>query len=465
MLGASLEQSLSPTDRADIGRELEGLLAWQGDLRHWTPPRLGSADLARAMPIVSVYVRGQLRGCFAYGTGPAEQRLARAFLNALADARSPQIEEPERAQLVAQVSYPVCVRQLDHRAVVTQFAAGVHGLALLRPNDSVLLVPDVARDQGLDEEGFVCTLERKAELERSRWEGLSVFAFETERVVARCHEPTKPRDAELAGALEWLARQVEHDGRVRFGIDSKNGEVTSSGRLHHARSASLVQALALEERFSAVTARARAWLSAEVARALAGADVADWPTERSQVAGTLALCCLAGLEFQTELRALANARELLSEPWHAAQVATALGSAAPEGLWQTCVKALEQQTFAPWIALAAHRRCDSVTFERSLRALKEQFPRPSEFGFVAEPALAGLAVEALALASDADSRTLHAASLALLQRCQLWADNDPAPNATWVHGAFPLARNQTFLRTDATAHSALALSTQRHGTI
>jgi hypothetical protein len=310
----------------------------------------------------------------------------------------------------------------------------------------------------------VCALEHKAQLERSRWDAFDVFAFETERVVARCHEPARAREDPLTGALSWLARQVESDGRVRFGIDSLRGQPVFSGFLRHARAASLVQALALDERYSDVTARARAWLHSEVERARAGDAVVDWPRELPQVAGTLALCCLAGVEVQSALLPLASAPELLAKPWHAAQVATALGGGAPSELWQVCVQALAQQSFAPWTVIAAHRRGDGATFGRALRALQEHMPRASEFGFVAEPALAGLAVEALALASDPDSRALHARSVALLQRCQLWADSDPAPDSSWVHGAFPLARNQVFLRVDASAHVALALATPRSGT-
>jgi len=464
LLAGSLEQALTSRDRAFIRRELEGLLEWQRALQHFAPTPALPEALARAMPIVSLSVDGQLRGCFAYAQGPAQQRLTRAFLMALADARFPAIEDAARARLVAQVAYPVRTRRLELGSKTTQFAAGVHGLALVKADNVVLLVPDVAREQGLDEEGFVCALEHKAELERASWDAFEVFAFETERVVARCHESAREREDPRTGVLGWLARQVEPDGRVRFGIDSNRGLPAFSGFLRHARAASLVQALALDERYSDVTARARAWLCSEVERARAGATVADWPSELPQVAGTLALCCLAGVGVQSALLPLASAPELLAEPWHAAQVASALASRAPSELWQVCVKALEQQSFAPWTVIAAHRRGDGATFERALGALRDHMPRTSEFGFVAEPALAGLAVEALALASDPDSRALHARSVALLEGCQLWADNDPAPDSSWVHGAFPLARNQLFLRVDAAAHVALALATQPPGT-
>jgi len=464
LLAGSLEQPLACPDRAFVLEQLSALLEWQRALQHFAPAPALPESLTQAMPIVSLSVAGELRGCFAYGRGPAQQRLTRAFLAALADARFPAIEEAERAQLVAQVAYPVRARRLAVGSPLTQFAAGVHGLALVNADQVVLLVPDVAREQGLNEEGFVCALEHKAELPRSRWDAFEVFAFETERVVARCHEPARPREDALAGALGWLARQVESDGRVRFGIDPSRGQTEFSGYLRHARAAGLVQALAQDPRFADVTARARAWLCSEVERASAGARVADWPSELPAVAGTLALCSLAGLDVQSALLPLASAPELFAEPWHAAQVVAALASGAPTELWQVCVNALEQRSFAPWTVIAAQRRGDSETFERALGALRDHMPRDSEFGFVAEPALAGLAIEALALATDPDSRALQIRSLSLLERCQLWADTDPAPNSSWVHGAFPLARNQLSLRVDATAHAALALATRRSGT-
>ena len=463
LLAASLERPLTSAERAFIRQELEGLLEWQRALQQFAPTPAIPEVLLRAMPIVSLFVDGELRGCFAT-KGPAQRRLTRAFLAALEDTRFPALEEPERARLVAQAAYPVRPRRLEAGDQLTQFAAGVHGLALVKADDIVLLVPDVAREQGLDEEGFVCALEHKAELERARWDALEVYAFETECVVARCHEAPTQREEPLTAVLGWLARQVESDGRVRFGLDAQHGQAIFAGVLRHARAASLVQALALDERYSEVTARARAWLRSEVERACAGQAVVDWPRELPQVAGTLALCCLAGVHVQSALLPLTRAAELLAEPWHAAQVVTVLGRKAPSELWRACVQALEQQSFAPWTVIAAQRRGDGVTFERALRAMQQYMPQASEFGFVAEPALAGLAIEALALASDPESRLLHARSLALLQRCQLWADNNPAPDSSWVHGAFPLAPNQRLLRVDASAHVALALAMPRFGT-
>ena len=148
---------------------------------------------------------------------------------------------------------------------------------------------------------------------------------------------------------------------------------------------------------------------------------------------------------------------MLAEPWHAAQVVAALGSHATAPLYAACVDAISLQPFAPWTAIAAHRRGDTATFERVIAHLLACLP-PSDFGFVSEPALAGLTLEELGLSQNIEVGARRSATLELLRRSQLWADCDPAPIAASVHGAFPLAPNQTLLRCDATAHAALALA-------
>lgn len=459
-LTGSLEQPLNHEQRSALQGELTALLAWQRDLQRWTAPSV-PASLAPAMPIVSLYAGATLCGCFAWGSGPGQQRVARAFLAALGDARFPSISDEQRARLVAQVAYPLRARRIDPSQVTREFAPGVHGLALLHEErGAVILVPDVARDLRLNTDSFVRVLEEKAGLSRAGWSEHELYAFETERVVARAHEPSRQREQPLLGALQWLAQQVESDGRVRFGSDAKTGAAEFSGFLRHARSASVVQALALDSRFDDVTERARAWLGSELERAQSGNAIGDWPSEVAHRAATFSLCCLAGVDARAPLRGLALEPALLGAPWHAAQAVAALGSEAPPELWQACIAALEVEPFAPWTAIAAHRRGDSATFERAIRALITQVPLGDDFGFVGEPAPAGLTIEALSLATDSDARAAQQASLELLRRCQLWSDNDPAENSAWIHGAFPLIRNEAFLRCDATAHAAIALASE-----
>jgi hypothetical protein len=412
--------------------------------------------LRSATPIVSLYVGGELRGCQAYGAGPPEQRLARAFLAASTDSRFAPFEQSERAECVAQASYALRLRRVNAETPSEEFVAGVHGLVLVVGAHPVLLVPDVARDLGLDEDGFLSVLEQKAGSSRAAWHQHALYAFETERIVART-EPPLAREAAFPAALNWLARQVESDGRVRFGLDSRSGEALQRGLLRHARAASVIQVLALNGATESTAERARSWLGRELERAHSGQAVDDWPDDVAPVAATWALACLAGIQAHSTLRALASSPGLHAEPWHAAQVVAGLGREAPDELWQTCVQSLASQPFAPWTVIAAHRRNDRATFELAIGNLLARLPAP-EWGFVSEPALAGLALEALALGESAEVRQRRSDTLELLRRSQLWSDCDPAPVPAWVHGAFPLAPSQTLLRCDATAHAALALA-------
>ncbi|HET9929383.1 MAG TPA: AMMECR1 domain-containing protein [Polyangiaceae bacterium] len=454
MIGC-LEATLDQSERDAVREELEGLLAFQRDLAVWRPLRPGSPVLRGLTPIVSLYVHGELRGCQAHGGGAPEQRLARAFLAASADQRFRALTPDEREQIVAQVSYARRLRQISVKHVKAEFVAGVHGLMLVAAEGPVLLVPDVARDLALDEEGFVGVLEQKANSPRDAWGKLELFAFETERVVART-DGYWARQPALPAVLNWLAQQVELDGRVRFGLDSRSGESLHRGFLRHARTASVVQALSVDSTTAPTAARARTWLTNELERGHSGQTVDDWPDDAAGIAATWALASLAGIRCEAVLGELARAPALHAEPWHAAQVVAALGQDAPTALWQVCVDSLAREPFAPWTAIAAHRRSDEATFERAIRMLVERLP-PREFGFVAEPALAGLTLEALALSSNSEVGSRRAEALELLRQSQLWADSDPAPLASWVHGAFPLAANQSLLRCDASAHAALAL--------
>jgi len=85
-----------------------------------------------ATPFVSTYARGRLVGCFGSDEGAPNERIARAFLRAIADARQQALSSSERAEVVAQVQSTVGIRQeaiqtrcprqqeLDHRVAGAQ---------------------------------------------------------------------------------------------------------------------------------------------------------------------------------------------------------------------------------------------------------------------------------------------------------------------------------------------------------
>ncbi len=80
---AVLQRPLDDGQRAVVSRQLRGLLAWQHSLRRW-PLLRGAPD---ATPFVSVYAAGRLIGCVGSAEGEPAERVARAFLLAMADPR------------------------------------------------------------------------------------------------------------------------------------------------------------------------------------------------------------------------------------------------------------------------------------------------------------------------------------------------------------------------------------------
>src|SRR5262249_18626083 len=78
-------------------------------------------------------------------------------------------------------------------------------------------------------------------------------------------------------AAGWLASQVEGDGSVVFALDARTRERQSVGEMQHGRAAIVVRALFAHGRHSRVAERAAMRLRADVAAALAGADVPGWP--------------------------------------------------------------------------------------------------------------------------------------------------------------------------------------------
>jgi hypothetical protein len=161
---------------------------------------------------------------------------------------------------------------------------------------------------------------------------------------------------------------------------------------------------------------------------------------------------------------LARSAALCAAPWHAAQVALALGAATPEDLWSACVRSLDVEPRAPWVALAAAQRSDWPVFERAARALaahlRSDGPHQGGIGTgsVPEIALTAVTAEALAPARDEPLRRARRHALSFLARHQFLSDALPeAADAKRVRGAFPLSPIHSFLRSDVTAHAVLAL--------
>src|ERR1041385_1449296 len=269
----------------------------------------------------------------------------------------------------------------------------------------------------------------------------------------------------MVSRIGWLSERVRADGSVAFGLDPRSTHDEPSGPMLHGRAAVVAEALATHRAGRSAAKRVRAWLEREIRRALSGERVAAWPDDAATVAGTLALAKLAGADVGSSLQELAGNDGVCDMPWHAAQVACALGREAPESLWRACVRSLDSDPRAPWIAMAAARREDWDVFERVAVVLasnvRESGPHRGGVGAgpVPEVALTALTVEALAPArTDPVRRARHLAK-EFVERSQVLGDVLPeAVDPDRVHGGFPMTPVHGFMRVDVTAHAVMAMS-------
>jgi AMMECR1 len=460
LLVGALRRPLGDAERRQVARDLLALLSWQRDLVRWRKPR----SRVDALPYVALYARGKLLGCFGADGGEPGERLARAFLRSYDDTRFGGIPEAVRGELAAEVYWARDVTRLDPERIEATFEPGTHGLGVVRAGAPVVLLPSVARDNGYGARAMLEALLRKARVEKPG--EARFFTFEAESVVARLEARVPKKASPLDAAAAWLARLVQKDGSLVFAVDARSGAVARVGAMHHARVAAAVQALAAHGGYPKLVSRARKRLALDAARALSGGAVEAWPEDPAKVAGTLAHLARAGVDVKKPLLAMSERPEVVGVPWHAAQVATALGPDAPESLVRACVAALDAQPWAPWtvLALAASRDGDGGS-ESAVAALvaSVRTDPPHRGGVnktpIPEVALTSLTVEALRSARP--GRAVRAAierGVAFISACQVSADRVPAafsPDASV--GAFPGSPVSSGLRADVTAHAYLAM--------
>ncbi|MES1178045.1 MAG: AMMECR1 domain-containing protein [Myxococcales bacterium] len=456
-----LAAPLSATQRDSLRGALRALLLWQRDLQAW-PAGFEAPD---ATPIVSLYANGALCGCAGVSEGAPNERVQRAFVQALGDGRFGGLGKAARAELRAQLSYPTRVEVLELENAHEQIEVGTHGLALAGRERPVTLLPDVAPDNGHDAAGMLDTLEKKGARSRSEWRQGGLFRFETETVIARQNPANELSEDALEAAAGWLARRVDADGRVTFGIEPRTAQARPLSPMYHGRSAILVRALFAQGNSRGAAVRARRWLETELKDALAGKAVAQFPKEPALIAGTLALASLCGVEQTDALRAYARHPETLVVPWHAAQVVAALGERAPSSLWQICRRNLEAEPWAPWTAIAARARGDGETLARAVRALiaavRERGPHTGGVGPGSVPEIARTAatVEALHGIETNEARAARALARSFLLKHQIHGDRcAKTPEPLAVHGAFPQTPIHDLLQVDVTGHALMALS-------
>jgi hypothetical protein len=239
-----------------------------------------------------------------------------------------------------------------------------------------------------------------------------------------------------------------------------------SGPLWHARSAIAIEALAAHGGHATAVARALRWLAAEVERGLAGARVDAWPADRTTAIGTVALACLAGVRAADRLKTLVAGWRGLARspawPWHAGQVACALGRATPPELWAWCVADLARHPFAPYTALAARGMGDELALRRATAALAPFIRRVPPFrGGAAATSMPETALTAVAAHALAGTRHV-ADALAFVCAHQLLPGRIPAAlEPALALGAFRATPVDDTLRADITGHALLALRATR----
>jgi AMMECR1 domain-containing protein len=456
----ALARPLSREQRRRIRSHVSDLLEWQTTLARWPAPAWGPD----AMPFVTLYAAGVLRGCFGCAEGPPNERLTRAFLRALEDSRYGLVRAGERRDLAAVVSYPVAPRPVDPDRVAAEVEAGAEGLGAIADGClQAMLLPHSAHDLQAGPREFLSHLARKAG--SNDWTRTTVIAFRTQDVVVRRGEPGPRADAAApkARAAAWLDRLVARDGAVAFAVDARRRHRSASGPMHHGRAAVALRALRTQASHERSARRAARWLDGEIRRALGGHAVEAWPDDPAMRAGTLALAVMAGLDFTRELAAICN-EGLSVSPWYAAQAVTALGDLAPEPLWSACVRDLENRPWAPWTLLAASARHDAEVMRRTsqvlMASLRDEPPHRGGCSTteVPETALTALVVEALSGIDDPQARAAVGRGRRFLRRLQLVGERIPAAlEPGLAEGAFPASPVVDLGRCDVVGHALLAL--------
>jgi hypothetical protein len=453
-----LERAPDPDQRRAVLVALRALLVWQQSLAAW-PSFPG--NLPEALPIVSIYVGGKTRGCMGSLDGSPGQRLARSFLEALHDRRFPTLDGKERARACVVASYLLDPRRVALPDVENELEPGTHGLACVPAHEPpALLHPSVAVEHELDASGMLRTLARKANRgDSASWRADDTFyLFCTHEFVVRPDAETL-LDARGA-AVRCLEGWIDSDGSMAFALDARSGQSEPVGTMHHGRAAVGLCGLARQSPDSRKLSPARAWLAREIESALSGRAVRGWPDAPDLVAGTLALSHLAGAwRLSPEHDALLGVRD----PWHAAQVVTALGSRAPRALVDLALA--PRAEWSPWSLKAALLSGTTEGLDMRVEDLLRHVRTTAVFtggvgAPVAEIARTAATVEALLDVPPTPAvERAAAAARAFLLRWQWRRDRLPWL-ADGADGGFPVAPNRSRSQVDTLGHALSALPTE-----
>jgi hypothetical protein len=427
--------------------------------------RAGRSCALPATAFVSLYERGRVIGC----VGHADMALALAA--ARVDPRFGGARELG-GRATVQLSLLVRGRRLPPAAAAEAIELGREGMVGFDEAGAIraVLLPDVAADGQRGGDAMLGALFEKAGEESVPI--ASVMLIRRERFVVRPSPVTSSRASLVDLAARWLAARVDADGAIAHGVDARAGRVHRTGPMHLGRAAVVLEALAAHRGHRAVVRRGRAWLAAAIDDALAGSGE-GLPRAAPERAATLALALRAGIDCGGALveLALASSEEIARVPWHAAQIVTALGASSPYAIRAAALVPIDDDTWAPWSALAADAIGDARRAKRARARLARAIPRagPHAGGVrarsVAECALTALVIEVLARSPAHHAATRRALGFLEAQAFARPSDVPAAVDPALAIGAFPLAPHADFLRADVTAHALLAMLAARRAKI
>ncbi len=165
--------------RALVRRSIDEALAGKDGEPPAPPTEALTANLGA---FVTLKIGGDLRGCIGHiiGDKPVFETVWEMSRQAaFHDPRFPPVSEAEAARLEIEISI---LSPLSPCPDLSLIEPGRHGLLVLRPPHSGLLLPQVASEYGWDRETFLAHTCLKAGLQRDAWSDgtTSVYWFEAE---------------------------------------------------------------------------------------------------------------------------------------------------------------------------------------------------------------------------------------------------------------------------------------------
>jgi uncharacterized protein len=156
--------------------------ALESRVRGTAPPAVETdADDPRCGAFVSIFFRGELRGCLGrLTTNLPLRRIVFQLAQAVADA-DPRFDKVGPAEL-ADIGFEISVlgREREVKSV-DDIEVGKHGLIVEQGSNRGLLLPQVPVEQGWDREAFLDHTSIKAGLAADAWRrGARIFVFEAQ---------------------------------------------------------------------------------------------------------------------------------------------------------------------------------------------------------------------------------------------------------------------------------------------